>query len=229
MISAYLINLDKEVERRVVSQESWPFTDIPFHLISAASQNEITAQYVTSGVAAIWQSHLKAMETFLNSGEDFGIILEDDYQINKIPQFHKILELGQMISADFIQFGFLTTGADVYLDKHLANYQTSFFRKVTSIPFLRHKFSNRLRVKEALISPSMLIPSQVLPGAHAYLISRNLARAITGSHGTQFLATDDFFMALAPMRSFRMYRAKKSCVSQRKVPSTVLARFRNYQ
>jgi len=226
MISAYLINLQKEVERRIFSQELWPFPDIPMKVVNGVDQNQITAKYVTTGVAAIWASHLRAMETFLTSGEEFGIILEDDYQISDISEFSKILNLARTVNADFIQLGFLTTGIDVFIEKHLKNTQNLVFRIGIAAPIIGTRIAHRMRVREASDTPPLLVSYQVLPGAHAYVISQKLARAITENQNEQFLAADDFFMSLAPMRTFRMYRAKNSCVNQREIPSTIGDRFK---
>jgi GR25 family glycosyltransferase involved in LPS biosynthesis len=226
MVSAYLINLQKEVERRVFSQEFWPFPNIPMKVVSGVDQNEITAKYVTQGVAAIWASHLRAMETFLTTGEEFGIILEDDYQIIDVSKFSKVLDLARTVDADFVQLGFLITGIDIFLEKHLRNIQNYVFRIGISAPFVGTRIATRMRVREASDTPPLLVSYQVLPGAHAYVISQKLARAITENQNEQFLAADDFFMSLAPMRTFRMYRAKNSCVSQREIPSTIGDRFK---
>jgi GR25 family glycosyltransferase involved in LPS biosynthesis len=227
MVSAYLINLEGERTRRNNCIESWPFTEIELKIVNAINQSSLDPTYVTPGVAAIWASHKKAMLEFLSSGEDYAIILEDDFQFINVSRFRDAMDTSIKNEVDFLQFGFLITGLDILLSKFLKNCEYQVFRVAGSfLSFIGVKTS-RMRFVEAANYPRSLIPFQVLPGAHAYLISRRLAKAIVDSTNEQFLAADNFFMSLAPMRTFKITRVKESTIGQRKIPSTIDNRFKN--
>ena len=227
MVSAYLINLEREIGRRRISLASWPFLEIELKVINAIDQVSLDPAYVTPGVAAIWESHKKAMVEFLSSDEEYAIILEDDFQFSHVNGFQKAMNDALKAQVDFLQFGFLITGLDVLVAKFLKNSEHHVFRISAILLSAISLKTSRLRLIEASGYPMSLIPSQVLPGAHAYLISRRLAKAIVDSTNEQFLAADNFFMSLAPMRTFKFVRARQSLITQRNTPSTVLHRFKN--
>lgn len=227
MVSAYLINLESEKSRREISLESWPFSEIQLKVVPAIDQANLNPAFVTPGVAAIWESHKKAMIEFLNSEEEYAIILEDDFQFTNVKAFKEAMGNALKYRVDFLQFGFLITGLDVLLAKFHKNCEYRVFRIAGLLLKAIGINPSRLRIVEATNFPKSLIPFQVLPGAHAYLISKRLAKAVVGSTKEQFLAADNFFMSLAPMRTFKLTRARHSTIGQRKVPSTVNTRFKN--
>lgn len=227
MVSAYLINLESEESRRRVSHESWPFPEIELIVVNAIDQMSLNPTYVTRGVAAIWESHKKAMVEFLCSEEEYAIILEDDFQFKNVNRFQNAMNEALRNQVDFLQFGFLITGLDILLAKYLKNCEYRVFRISGMFLSAIGVKTSRLRYMEAARYPRCFIPFQVLPGAHAYLISRRLAKAIVDSTNEQMLAADNFFMSLAPMRTFKIVRASQSTIGQRKIPSTITSRFKN--
>lgn len=199
-------------------------------VVEAVDQKTIEAVYVTNGVAAIWESHKKAMKEFLTSNENYAIILEDDFEIEDERAISVALSQFDLFDADFIQLGYLITGIDTRLDQLIKNYEYVFFRITARIIKACKKnstFLDRMRLKETLKFPSNLVPYQVLPGAHAYVISRKFAEFVLSQVDTQIFATDNLFMALAPMRTFKMLRLRTSAVKQRQVPTTISERFKS--
>lgn len=227
MVSAYLINVETEESRRRISLESWPFPEIEIKVVSAIDQTNLDPKYVTPGVAAIWESHKKAMIEFLSSKEEHAIILEDDFDFKNVSGFQNALNVALKDQIDFLQLGFLITGLDVLLAKFLKNCEYDLFRITGLLLSAIGVKNSRLRFVEAASYPRILIPFQVLPGAHAYLISRRLAKAIVDSTNEQLLAADNFFMSLAPMRTFKFVRVSQSTIGQRRIPSTIKSRFKN--
>jgi hypothetical protein len=158
------------------------------------------------------------MKRFLNSNLEFAIIAEDDFHIDKPDRLKTILAKESTYSYDFIQFGFLLPGVDVYIKSKVTNLQQIGFRilaLLAKLPLRRNlKMGDRLRVREAGLAPKGIIESDSLPGAHFYLVSRKFAREVISLNNPQYLSIDDFFSALSKMRSFRMGRMRKSLVSQ---------------
>jgi GR25 family glycosyltransferase involved in LPS biosynthesis len=229
LTQAFLINLLGDQERKRKSLESWPYQDININVVEAVDQKTLVADYVTSGVAAIWESHKKVMWEFLKSDAKYAIVLEDDFEIVDRPAVLNALTQIELLNADFIQLGFLITGLDTWFDKAIKNSESAFFRITAKFIKAFHKESkllSRMRVKDGLKVPQNLIPYHVLPGAHAYIVSRKFAGLVSGGKDPQLLAADNFYMALAPMRSMVMYRLRTSAVKQRNVESTVSERFR---
>jgi len=231
----YIINLDYASERLQNSFDQislFSFQALRVPAIYAKNIKDCDMKYVSPGVAAIWKSHIKAIETFLESNEEFAVITEDDFVITDIGLFRKSKQVFSDNELDLLQVGFLTTGIDVFLKKFVENHQYRLFRLVSKIagfvPFLETKIQNRMRLLDVRRFDKSLIPFSFLPGAHCYIISRRLATEILNMNSPQFLSTDDFFTALARMRSFNIARLKTSAVSQSQLPSQVGKRFLQY-
>lgn len=87
----YIINLDRSVDRRAAMEKELLKTNIPFQFISAvdaASVNSINhkvnCQYkrpIIDAEIACFLSHIKVKKHFLQTNNDFAIILEDDAQL----------------------------------------------------------------------------------------------------------------------------------------------------
>ena len=231
----YIINLDSANERLQNSLEQISFFSFQALRVPAIYAKNIKVcdmKYVSPGVAAIWKSHIKAIEIFLESKDEFVVITEDDFIINDIDLFRKSEHIFNDNELDLLQMGFLITGIDVFLKKFVENYQYRLFRLLSKIagfvPFLEKKIQNRMRLMDVRRFDKSLIPFSFLPGAHCYIISRRLAAEILNMNSPQVLSTDDFFTALARMRSFNMARLKTSAVSQSQLPSQVGKRFHQY-
>ena len=125
--------------------------------------------------------------------------------------------------------GFLNTGIDVYLLRKLEHLQFILLRLISSLgrvsSFIDARISQRMRIRDIRNFSNELVPYSFLPGAHCYIISRRIAKEIIEMNDPQFLSTDDFFTALARMRSFRICRLRSSAVTQSNLPSQVELRF----
>lgn len=221
-LQLYVINLDSNLERReslVYEGSKVGLKLVRVSAVLASDLNETDENCVSSGVRAAWLSHLKAMQYFLESDAEFAIIAEDDFQVVNTDKLHKYLEKSSTYDFDLIQFGFLKTGIDIRIRVLVSNLQLSFFKAVgvlSRVKLLgRFDLSGRMRVSDALRTPSGLVPFDCEPGAHFYLISRFLASEMVKLNNPQFLSIDDFFTALAKMRAFKMARMRNSIVSQK--------------
>jgi GR25 family glycosyltransferase involved in LPS biosynthesis len=219
MIPAYLINLDREVDRLNSSIEESQGLDCKLIRISAIDLNtlsEDSALYVAAGVRAAWLSHMQCFKNFLESKNSFALILEDDFSIRNTDQFNK--EVARVIesSPDIVQFGFLVPGIDTRIKIIISNVEESFFRAFSFISrSLNLNSRRRLRIRRLFGVPSGYVIDDFQPGAHCYLISRKAAEIILELNEPQFLSIDDFFTAFARMRSLRFFRIKKSISGQK--------------
>lgn len=93
------INLPRSAERRAMLAEQEERAGIKIQLVQAISGAELTAEqramyderrraslyttHLTPNEQACMHSHLKALRTFLASGADYGVIMEDDVLLNE--------------------------------------------------------------------------------------------------------------------------------------------------
>jgi GR25 family glycosyltransferase involved in LPS biosynthesis len=227
-----IINLDEAKVRFNDASKQLDKIQLEYKRVPAFDQSRITTdecRYVTRGIAAIWRSHIIAMRLFLESLEDFAIIMEDDFKITNQSAFIKSNSVFLENNLDLLQIGFLNTGIDVYLLRKLEHLQFSLLRLISSLgrrfSFIDVRISQRMRIRDIRDFSNELVPYSFLPGAHCYIISRKLAEEIIEMNNPQFLSTDDFLTALARMRSFRMCRLRSSAVTQSNLPSQVGLRF----
>jgi len=232
MIDCYVINLDQETSRWKNCELQAQKFGLEITRVSAVSVTDIPQEqdsFVSSGVRAVWLSHMKCLGLFLATDASHALILEDDFQIKDSKKFHSYLESQSILAHDLIQFGFLKPGPDIALRVKIANFETALFRFVARLgnlpSFNQASFRNRLRVKEAREMPRGFTADDFQPGAHCYLISRRLAISVLKLNSPQFLCIDDFFTALSQMRTFKSIRIRKSIVSQAPFPKWSGERF----
>ena len=232
MIDCYVINLDQETLRWKNCELQARKFGLEITRVSAVTVTDLPQEresFVSSGVRAVWLSHMKCLELFLATDAPHALILEDDFQIEDWNKLHSHLESQPILAHDLIQFGFLKPGPDIALRVMIANLETALFRFVARLGnlscFKEASFRNRLRVKEARDMPRGFTADDFQPGAHCYLISRRLAISVLKLNSPQFLCIDDFYTALSQMRTFKSIRIRKSIVSQAPFPKWSGERF----
>jgi len=230
-VNAYVINLESRVDRWhdvLIQQHALGF---PVKQVVAVSINDIPQpRFVTAPVDATWQSHQKAMKLFLESGDQYGLILEDDFVLEK--NWGKFnLESQMSLGFDFLQVGYLITTPLDYIELRIKSSFDLFLKilhKVTSMGmFSKSEFSNRFLLREQRLVPFGLVCNDIRPGSHAYVVSRKFALAAHEINLPVVLSTDGLFIALGWMRSFKFLRTRKSYVSQSDSETSISERFLN--
>lgn len=185
-------------------------------------------EFVTSAVAAIWQSHKNALEKFLSTEDNFALILEDDFLIKKnfVEEFLRIKNLKNF---DFVQVGFLTINKKELFEIKYSNCFDFILKTLSKFTVIFPNFSKRFSEKFFLLrqigKPFHLVLDDVRPGAHAYIVSRHFASKVISLNDPTFLSADLFYMSLAQMRTFDMARLRKSIVEQSGSASSIKSRF----
>jgi GR25 family glycosyltransferase involved in LPS biosynthesis len=231
-MQAFLINLDDRPDRLASAIAQLKSHGIPYQRVSAISARDGSTSdnpFVTSGVAAIWLSHVKALREFVDSGQPYGIILEDDFDVKcNLKQMSRALAYcdGQ----DFLQIGYLITNIVDYIEYKLSNL-VDFFAKILNrfskiLIFSDNFLSNRFLVYDQDGVPFQVVTHNVRPGAHAYIVSRTFAQTLISFNNPILFSADQFYMSLAQMRSFRMGRLRKALVLQTNSQSSVSQRFK---
>ena len=214
--SVFVINLADRVDRWQDCMAQGHKVKFPLKRVEAVKPQEVESViFTTANIAACWESHRKAMLQLIESGDEFALILEDDFFIpDRALNFD--LEEFKIQGLDFLQLGFLKTTWRETIYITVENIYDRFVRlygRIESI-FFRSSASRKLLVRERAGLGSKFVFADVRPGAHAYIINRQGALYFTQLNNPIFLSTDDLYMATAPMRGIRMARLRKSVVSQ---------------
>jgi len=230
-IHLYVINLDRDVDRwnSVLNESSHSYLET--HRVKAIDAHDLPSQdFVAPGVHAAWLSHIKAMNAFLESGLEFAIIAEDDFQITRPSELLTHIETLSNLDWDMVQLGFLRPGIDTRIKLLIARVDRVFFNYLgilSQVPgFTNRKFSSRMRVRQSLATPRGFIIDDCQPGAHFYLVRRSFCQSILTLNNPQFLSIDDFYTALSRMRTFRMLRVKRNLVTQKPFSAWAGPRFK---
>ena len=227
---AYVINLENRADRwkSVLSQFSG--LKVPIIRIDAVKMDSLRVSelYVAPGVAATWKSHQRAMLEFLKSNEDYGLVLEDDFLLTKEWDINVLYE-AVALNPDFFQIGFLITGPIDRIDLLIRNH-FDFVLKVlyklskVSIRINRY-FGGRLLVKEQSGVGWKVVKNNIRAGGHAYLVSRKFAQAAQEMNSPAFTSADGMYISLGDVRSFRMFRFRKSIINQTNSATSVNQRY----
>lgn len=220
-IPCLVINMDSQIDRWQSCLLQGDKFGLNLTRISAVTPSLLanaSQHYVTDGVRAVWGSHLQCMYYLLNTSFEHALIMEDDFKILNFKKLESYLQNPRVLTYDLVQFGYLKPGLDTRVKIFIANMETRIFRFISLIsgfPILSsRKFRARLRVREAKELPWGFTADDFQPGAHCYLVSREMAKAVIKLNNPQFLCIDDFFTAFSQMRSFKTMRSRKSLVAQ---------------
>ena len=233
-MKAYVINLSDRTDR-------WNSVLAQSHLlgfeivrVEAVKMSELDVRidkYAAPGVAATWASHKLAMELFLNSNEEFALILEDDFLLTKNwqvskPEVEKILKV---LNVDFMQLGYLITSPldrGYFLLSEAWDLCLKLLSRCKRIPFVsKIRFFNKLLILEQTNVPWSLVPNFIRPGGQSYVVSRKFAEASKHMNTPAFNTTDGYFLSLGDMRTFNMFRTRKSLINQSNSETSVKQRF----
>ena len=203
---------------------------VPLIRVEAMSISNLGGEilFVAPGVAATWKSHQLAMEKFLASGEEYGIILEDDFKVTRKWNLNRI-EAAIQLNPDFFQFGYLVTSpidrVNLFLNNQLDYLLKTLCWVHKHVPKLGSRFGNRLLVSEQRGIERNIVPNNIRAGGQAYLVSRKFALASQYMNSPAFTSADGMFMALGDVRSFRMFRHRISLINQTNSPTSVRQRY----
>jgi len=226
-MEAYIINLDKRTDRWENCLRELKKVNISATRVSALTPSKVENEkelFATRDIIAIWISHKKAMQAFLNSGASHALILEDDFSF-RLKNIEKINDLFVKFNLDFLQIGFLLPHISDYCVYRIENLQ-DFFLKLLS-HFKLKSFAKKHSITEQKNVPISLVLNGIRAGGHAYVINRRFAETCLLINSPTFLSTDGLFISLGIARNFKMARLRKSKVSQTNSPSSVVKRIKD--
>ena len=228
-MKAYVINLGDRTDRweSVLYQSRFVPYEINRFDASKSSEFVESAGLLPAAVLACFDSHRRLLADFLETDHKYALVLEDDFIVGKEireKDFENLVSMG----FDFLQIGFLRTTFFQGISILNKNYFDLFYKccaRISNFP-LPSAIGNHLKSKKLIVEQSNVswpvVLHDVRPGTHAYLISRKLASAIQVINSPSFLSADGLYIALGPLRSFKMGRLRKSLISQSQSPSSIL-------
>lgn len=226
-MKAYVINLDSRVDRWTDVKAQSSQLGIEIIRISAVTYETVSpSPFVTRVIAATWQSHQRAMKSFLESGDDFGLIMEDDFVISRALDL-KGFDLHSTLRSDFFQLGFLITGPTDRIQVLVNGLVDSSLKCLRFVSKGAKSLKGKLLIREQFGIPYNVVCNDIRPGAHAYIVSREFARAAQEINSPEFLSADAVFMSMGWMRSFKMLRLRKSAFGQSESQTSITERFIN--
>jgi GR25 family glycosyltransferase involved in LPS biosynthesis len=197
--------------------------------VSAVNQDDLSIdelRFSPKGVVATWKSHQKACQYFLDSGDEFGLILEDDFKLKRsyeVPRIEKLINSG----VDFLQIGYLRVTFWEGLDVTAYNLRNFALRSIEILSRFntKHGIRSKRLVSELVGKPLNWVAADIRPGGHGYIVSRKFAESMQELNTPTCISSDGFYEALGKSRAFSMYRLSVSQISQTSSPSSVEKRF----
>ena len=228
-MKAYVINLDSRADRWADVLAQQRTLGLEIRRVPAVSIDSVLASpYVTPVIAATWQSHQKAMRVFLDTAEEYALIMEDDFVLSSRWRNDR-LRVGTDIGADFLQVGFLITNVFDRLQIILSGTFDMFLKMLRNLAglfdFLGIRLREKLLIREQVGLPFAIVCNDIRPGAHAYVVSREFAFAMLEMNSPEFLSADAVFISMGWMRSFKVFRFRRSLIGQSKSESSIKERF----
>ena len=221
-----MINVDSRTDRLAnidAQRDKVPFKLERFSAVTPTNLACEDSRFVSPAVAACWNSHVSLFNRIFEDGVDIALVFEDDFDLGSI-DLRDCVEFMISNDVDILQLGFLrgTIGRqiDLWSRNFLHLVLFALMRLYKLVPAL-------LRIREIQLLSEMrfdrikYVPHDFRFGTHAYIITSKAAKEIRNLNNPQFLAADDFFVALSKMKSFNMARFLFSKVSQIKSASSI--------
>lgn len=223
---AFVINLESRKDRLNSSQNQFQKLKIPFTRITAITPENLDTDvfFVKPAVAACWESHLSVYERMVSENIDIALICEDDIHFGNF-DLDSLIDAMHQEQIHVLQIGFLygTIGRKAdFLGRNLLHLILLLIKKLRILYPWSQKLQNSPQIMELSVQHPWLVPGDFRFGTHCYLISRDAAVQILSIGGIQFLAADDFLVALAKMRFFDIRRLFVSKCGQSNSPSSIL-------
>lgn len=223
----YVINLSSRLDRREKVTNTLAKLGLEFNLVPAVDANELKSRNLSFvlpiAAQACWDSHLLAMQAFLETTEPYALIFEDDVELRKWKNVKSLLNCLPAGNFDLVQLGFVNTGLIDRIHRYLKNLESTIFQVLYEISKRDAdcRLSTRLRVSRRSDMGFKLVADDIRAGAQAYLISRRLTQTITTSCQRPMVPIDGLFMSLGWTTKYKMARTLFNCIPQDNSPSSI--------
>jgi GR25 family glycosyltransferase involved in LPS biosynthesis len=212
-LKSYVINLTRRPDRLKSVTERFhrvglaltPFVAVDAEDLPPTSESDL----VTRGIRACWRSHEKLLELIADGDDEVALILEDDVVPSLSVEWTLLAErIGPamlMRQIDFLQLGFVSWQFGMTRPGALEKFRRTLYRESTSTVLLD-------------VNRSVVLGS-ALSGTHAYAVSREFARRVSGINDPCWTGADGLYMRISSMSGTdglfpTMARLKKSIAEQ---------------
>lgn len=225
-VRAFVINIDSRTDRLAnidAQRDDVPFRLERFSAVTPANLDLGDSRFVLPPVAACWNSHISLFNKIVEEGVDIAIVFEDDFDLGSI-DLQKSVEFMISNDIDILQLGFLrgTIGRQIDLcGRNLLHSVLFVLVKLYKLAPALQRIREIKLLREMRFDRFAYVPHDFRFGLHGYIITLKAAEEIRSLNNPQFLAADDFFVALSKMKHFNMARLLFSKVSQIKSPSSI--------
>lgn len=194
-IPIYFVSLKQDIARREKLKKCFPETYSSFQYIEAVDGRILSAKEYFDKTQGFFKkykhtmlpaelgctlSHIKALEQFLASGKEFGVILEDDV---------------------------IGTDEDIYLIEHILNILPKkndflFFLGMHKTPYMRYQVGFKTKQNNNRVHR---FSYRYLYGTFAYSITRGMAEEILYMHEKCMIRADDWGELLSKKTQASVY------------------------
>lgn len=217
-VGIYVINLNRRPDRLARITASLEARGLLFERVAAVDGQKTKFRFKNSsfqvpGLAANWMSHQRVYKNFLKSTHEFALVLEDDAYLSDAKSLNQNLllnwtQLTKSHKLSLLQIGFVS----------------SYYRLTTTRGLLDLLLALRSKriIRDAQFRRTLVI-GEFRAGAHAYIVSRELAEALVGANVPPTLSSDRFLDVLARNSEgsrFRFARLFNSEIEQESRMST---------
>lgn len=229
-MKAYVINLRNRVDRWQAVSNQWGARSQTLIRVDAVNSADVLpsqTEFLPTPVVANWMSQCKVYREFLDSNDQYALVLEDDCILGDA-DLTLLQNLAEACDLDFLQLGYLyNSSIDYFMIKatNLRDFSLKILSGISSK--LKSKYSQRLLLKEQEDIKFSIVLNHAGAGSHAYIVSRKFAEEMLKLNSPMFLATDGLFIAIAGLRFLRMGRLRRNLIKQSNSPSSITKRFVN--
>ena len=244
-MNIYLINLDTREDRlkNVLGRVSGLAASLI--RVSAVSGEDIRNSeipvFATDNTVANWNSHMKVLRLFLESGDEYCVVLEDDVLfINEGVDFLEKLLNSQLSDIDILQFGYLAINGR--LDSGIresSNRRKEIFLRILKILAVKivpifsifkglekridrsRRILRILQQNEKLLGLGSPLVEGFEAGTHCYLINRKAALVLLKYNYPMLMGADLALIVLAVARNILITRTTLSYAIQDNSPVSI--------
>jgi GR25 family glycosyltransferase involved in LPS biosynthesis len=237
-VKIYLINLDNRPDRLTNVLKRVCDLQVKIFRVSAVTGEEVkklgVPYYALENNVANWYSHMKVLSIFLETEDEYCIVLEDDvlFSSDGLRLLDRIVN-NSISEIDILQFGYVAVNGKLDIGKRDSVFRTlAKFRRISEVFVLEllnktksfHSFKHRLsrkekilgifRLNEERLGIKSLIVEGFEAGTHCYMINRRAAKALLKYNTPMLMVADLSLIVLSAAKNLLIARTTLSYATQ---------------
>jgi GR25 family glycosyltransferase involved in LPS biosynthesis len=234
----YLINLDNRPDRLTNVLRRVSELRLRITRVSAVTGEEVRklgiSNYAPENNVANWYSHMKILSIFLETDDEYCVILEDDVLFinDGLKLLDRVVKTG-ISGIDILQFGYVAVNgnldsgerdgvfrAKAKLRRFLVVWFLGLLNKSKNFDLFKHrsrrteKILNIFRLNEEKLGFKSPIVEGFEAGTHCYLINRSAAKALLNYNTPMLMVADLSLIVLSVAKNLLIARTTLSYATQ---------------